>query len=912
MKALIRATACLALLLLCLGTMLAGYGYAQGTVPAPSFSYSGPYTNPSNPSVQTGQLSMQATNGYVTGHMSLTCSNTYVLEGEPGDDKIIDCEGTVTEDFAATWDGVDKFVGTADLSFSANATGFFEIDNTVHLTWTKQGSGTLDFILFSLPNWQPDGQGQVYISTGFGTSAGNNEDFPTTSCCTDLTTSPVSTTCIEYDHQTRLWIVDLLPVSIGTLTVTSITAGGNEAWWGTLPPEMGQYYVWITVHNSGGQDQPATIELKGEPNFPLTLDIIVADTISQNVPAHGDAEFRFRVFQRWDWINAPEPAWQAVLKGAVSCTPATLIGEWASAIRGAGALGSWESVKKFYDIIEIFLKGLEVESALTHDKVDVRFSPGPGTTKGLTFDYPVTVHVSDQKKNAFWTATTDYGVGMIYSFIGNKAGLLGLPLLAGEALALYDSRGYYQKAYDPDPDYMTIPVIQPLDYPELDALPDSPGKAAALAAKAWSEVETARTQAWVRMAAAEDAGDNYWRLRQAQAAEELGQIAEAKIADYLRLLTAVPGLQDGATPEEVASFKQQLLAEGLPEIETAFLLRQGWTTEEIADLVQNMVDVPDEIYTTPGLQADLSLLVAAGAWVDTAEAAAIVDSSQSGLGLPATQIVPSGTLARDGQFVSDVMVLLNSVTPTSVAVAAVDYSLDEGVNWIPYTDPFTISDGGTTTILARTTDSFGQVEDPPARRVVTKRDSVFSDVPVSSWAWAQVEAAYWSGIVQGYPDGSYQPNNPVTRDQMAVYIARAVAGGEGNIPTGPAVSSFLDIPTDQWAFDHIEYCNAQGIVEGYPDGNYQPAISVTRDQMAVYVARSIATPTGEAGLADYVPANPRNFPDVASDFWAWKHIEYCVENSVVNGYEDGLYHPEVVVTRDQMAVYVARAFELPV
>jgi len=31
---------------------------------------------------------------------------------------------------------------------------------------------------------------------------------------------------------------------------------------------------------------------------------------------------------------------------------------------------------------------------------------------------------------------------------------------------------------------------------------------------------------------------------------------------------------------------------------------------------------------------------------------------------------------------------------------------------------------------------------------------------------------------------------------------------------------------------------------------------------------------------------------------------------VVNGYEDGLYHPEIVVTRDQMAVYVARAFEL--
>jgi hypothetical protein len=80
--------------------------------------------------------------------------------------------------------------------------------------------------------------------------------------------------------------------------------------------------------------------------------------------------------------------------------------------------------------------------------------------------------------------------------------------------------------------------------------------------------------------------------------------------------------------------------------------------------------------------------------------------------------------------------------------------------------------------------------------------------------------------------------------------------------------------------------------------------------MAVYVARAMVAPTGEAALADYVPADPRNFPDVASDFWSYRHIEYCVENGVVSGYLDGLYHPEIVVTRDQMAVYVARAFRL--
>ena len=188
----------------------------------------------------------------------------------------------------------------------------------------------------------------------------------------------------------------------------------------------------------------------------------------------------------------------------------------------------------------------------------------------------------------------------------------------------------------------------------------------------------------------------------------------------------------------------------------------------------------------------------------------------------------------------------------------------------------------------------------------------FFDVSFDNWAYSQIEACATSGIVAGYDDGLYHPERQVTRDQMAVYISRALAGGDSSVPAFTATPTFPDVPTGNWALKYVEYAVDQSVVIGYEDGTYQPASQVTRDQMAVYVARSIATPTGEAGLADYVPSDPRNFPDVPSDFWAWKHVEYCVENGVVNGYEDGLYHPDWVVTRDQMAVYVARAFDLPV
>ena len=73
-------------------------------------------------------------------------------------------------------------------------------------------------------------------------------------------------------------------------------------------------------------------------------------------------------------------------------------------------------------------------------------------------------------------------------------------------------------------------------------------------------------------------------------------------------------------------------------------------------------------------------------------------------------------------------------------------------------------------------------------------------------------------------------------------------------------------------------------------------------------SHALVSPGGDAAVPDPT-ANP-TFPDVAADFWAYKQVEYCVKQGVVKGYPDGTYRPRVAVTRDQMAVYVARAFEL--
>jgi hypothetical protein len=183
--------------------------------------------------------------------------------------------------------------------------------------------------------------------------------------------------------------------------------------------------------------------------------------------------------------------------------------------------------------------------------------------------------------------------------------------------------------------------------------------------------------------------------------------------------------------------------------------------------------------------------------------------------------------------------------------------------------------------------------------------ATFPDVPCDHWAVNAVEGLYGAGLVFGYPDGFYRPDWAVDRAAMAVYVARSL--GAGGRPSAPAVTTFPDVPTDHWAHGMIEFAVAGNIVEGYPDGEYHPNWRVTRGQMAVFIARAMAFPQGEEGISQFTPPETPTFPDVPTDYWSYLHVEYLVENGGINGYPDGRYRPSQAVTRDQMAVYIARA-----
>lgn len=188
---------------------------------------------------------------------------------------------------------------------------------------------------------------------------------------------------------------------------------------------------------------------------------------------------------------------------------------------------------------------------------------------------------------------------------------------------------------------------------------------------------------------------------------------------------------------------------------------------------------------------------------------------------------------------------------------------------------------------------------------------IFEDLPWENWAADAVLTCVKAAIVGGYPDGVYLPDAPVTRDQMAVFVARALTGGDELVPSAPPTPTFSDVPADHWAYQYVEYAAAQNIVGGYEGDLYEPSWNVTRGQMAVFIARALVAPSGDAGVSAG-PTEP-TFPDVTSaNAWSWcyNHVEHIAGLGVTQGYFDDLYHPEYVCARDQMAVFVARAFGL--
>jgi subtilisin len=114
----------------------------------------------------------------------------------------------------------------------------------------------------------------------------------------------------------------------------------------------------------------------------------------------------------------------------------------------------------------------------------------------------------------------------------------------------------------------------------------------------------------------------------------------------------------------------------------------------------------------------------------------------------------------------------------------------------------------------------------------TKRPTRFKDVGSNNFASGFIESAAEQGILKGFPDGTFRPDEPVTRAEMAILISKAYS-----LPNSQRVT-FKDVNTNVTGYQSIYNLAASGITEGYLDGTFRPYEKMLRSTYSVFLAKA--------------------------------------------------------------------------
>ena len=137
----------------------------------------------------------------------------------------------------------------------------------------------------------------------------------------------------------------------------------------------------------------------------------------------------------------------------------------------------------------------------------------------------------------------------------------------------------------------------------------------------------------------------------------------------------------------------------------------------------------------------------------------------------------------------------------------------------------------------------------------------FSDVSDSAWYATAVNTLVELDVLSGYEDGTFRPNNAVTRAEFVTAVCKCF----DNLSTGSA--GFSDV-SGHWAEGFINQAVAEDWISGFPDGTFRPDESIQRCQVTAILNKALER-TGSGFAAD---AGTQEFVDVPSSHWAYEHI----------------------------------------
>jgi hypothetical protein len=169
----------------------------------------------------------------------------------------------------------------------------------------------------------------------------------------------------------------------------------------------------------------------------------------------------------------------------------------------------------------------------------------------------------------------------------------------------------------------------------------------------------------------------------------------------------------------------------------------------------------------------------------------------------------------------------------------------------------------------------------------------FPDIS-NHWARADIENLANQGLITGYPNGNFGPDDPITRASAATLISRVIGLSEG-----AETAEFADVPSNHGAYDAISAVENAGIMVGDEHNQFHPNARLTREEMAAILVRAFHL-TGTAQVS---------FSDVKSNSWSYPYINTLVANSITGGFPDGTFGPKKHITRAEFVTMLSRAMK---
>ncbi len=184
----------------------------------------------------------------------------------------------------------------------------------------------------------------------------------------------------------------------------------------------------------------------------------------------------------------------------------------------------------------------------------------------------------------------------------------------------------------------------------------------------------------------------------------------------------------------------------------------------------------------------------------------------------------------------------------------------------------------------------------------------FTDLTSSHWAYKAVKWMDSNGIISGYPDNTFKPNNIVTRAEFAVIMVKAL-----NLPLKtPQEETFIDMPKDSWAYKHVE--SAKYYLTGFRTAagdRFWPDRESVREDMAVALVKAMKYQDEEVDVSIL-----DNFSDKDSiSPQLRKYVAIAVKHNImqgnpIDGSELKAFRPQNYLTRAEAAVLVYNTLQM--